>query len=435
MRKGWLVSHSPVQVPCWRRHQLLNALCIPGLVFALTIDGVAASNSDSNDARYAHDTIVDDWYELIRYLVGLSLCIFGLIGLYFHQFASYHFVKKYTKPMETEHRVGRVLSCEPIVRGTCDERPKGKKRTNSKMKPSLSAMANCHIDCGTDYVREEEIRRHMKMLGTEYASADQSCAEYRMLVVYSVPKAHPNSFLCCHPIDPDLARTFTNSFSVASLAPDRREIDIERVELQVEELGRSRSLPPSGVEADGHNNDTNGVTGSEERDEDNTEYYQWFQTSTPRPVNAVVDLVLLKGQPRSACTRELIQSHLEQVGITGNEESEKEKYFKSLSLTGFTLVVAIIVLGLVCASEILQMPNPETQRTVGFTVLGGVFLGSIVGAYAFSKLMFEHYKNAVFLSSFSIPPRTRTRGTHIRDLSDELARQRIASQLEERVVT
>ena len=49
------------------------------------------------------------------------------------------------------------------------------------------------------------------------------------------------------------------------------------------------------------------------------------------------------------------------------------------------------------------MPNPETQRSIGFSVLGGVFVASVVGAYLFAKLLFEQYKQKVLLSEFAVP--------------------------------
>jgi hypothetical protein len=60
------------------------------------------------------DIIVEDWYDLVRYLVGLGFAIFGLIGLYFHQFASYYFLKRCTNTEGTIGKLRRVLSIESM---------------------------------------------------------------------------------------------------------------------------------------------------------------------------------------------------------------------------------------------------------------------------------------------------------------------------------
>ena len=61
-----------------------------------------------------HEIIREDWLDLIRYLSGAGFCIFGLIGLYFHQIASYYFLKRYSDSKNTEQKMGRVLTCESM---------------------------------------------------------------------------------------------------------------------------------------------------------------------------------------------------------------------------------------------------------------------------------------------------------------------------------
>jgi len=383
----------------------------------LTIDGVgaAASNSNSNSNNNAeeekriHDIIVDEWYDLVRYLVGLGLCICGLIGLYFHQFASYNFLKKYTQSRGTENRIGRVVSCEPLIRNT--EKKNKKKKTNGKKAGFSRVLPVGQLqkeDKGddssiTDYVREQDFERQQQQQQqqkTKEGQSDREITDYLMFVVYSVPTSRSGPLLCCHPIDNDLTINCTNSFSVASCA-----YDLDRVTIAIDNY-RIRSLPPLVSDCDGYNdyndNQTSNINYIHKNGE--TEYLQWFQTNTPRPIAADIDLILLKGYPTSACTPELIESHLAQVGTTGKDrERDKQKYCRTVSLLGAALIIAVIILFLVCVFEILSMPNPETQRSIGFSVLGGFFVASVVGAYMFAKLLFEQYKQKVLLSEFAVP--------------------------------
>ena len=398
----------------------------------MVIDGVVAAASDNNndddaaaaaaeEEKRVHNIIVDEWYELVRYLVGLGLCIFGLIGLYFHQFASYYFLKRYTRSRGTERRIGRVVSCEPLVRNTSATARKHKKKKQKNGKKAKIAPVLI-IPVGepweeykgdvsssiTDYVREEDTeQRQQQQQQTKHAQSDRGITEYRMFVIYSVPTSRSSDPLlaCCHPMDDDLTINLTSSFSVAAnCAPDR--LDLDRATVAIDTY-RSRSLPPPGSDYHGYNNFNGNLNSNRNYININgeTEYLQWFQTNTPRPIDAGINLILLKGHPTSACTPELIESHLAQVGTTGKaRERNKQKYCHSVSLLGSALVVAVIVLFLACVFEILSMPNPETQRPIGFTVLGGFFAGSVVGAYLFAKLLFEQYKRKVFLSAFAVPP-------------------------------
>ena len=70
---------------------------------------------------------------------------------------------------------------------------------------------------------------------------------------------------------------------------------------------------------------------------------------------------------------------------------------------GTGLVITIFILSLVCVFQIQEMPHPETQRPIGYTVLGAFFAGSNVSAYLFARLLFEQYKQKVFLSAFTVP--------------------------------
>ena len=64
-------------------------------------------------------------------------------------------------------------------------------------------------------------------------------------------------------------------------------------------------------------------------------------------------------------------------------------------------------------------PNPETQRPLGYWVLGGFTLGSTVCAYLFARLLFEQYKKKVFLSAFTVPTRAlRRRNSTASDFTD-----------------
>ena len=66
-------------------------------------------------------------------------------------------------------------------------------------------------------------------------------------------------------------------------------------------------------------------------------------------------------------------------------------------------IVCRVVLFLVCFFQIQAMPNPETQRPLGYSVLGGFCVGSTVFGYLFARVLFQQYKQKVFLSAFTVP--------------------------------
>ena len=100
----------------------------------------------------------------------------------------------------------------------------------------------------------------------------------------------------------------------------------------------------------------------------------------------------------------MLTSHLEQVGK--EHEGEGESCWESISMLGMGLALSIIVLFLVSFYEIQAMPNPETQRPLGYSVLGATFVGSTVFGYLAARLLFEQYKQKVFLSAFTVPQAT-----------------------------
>lgn len=402
-------------------------------ILALSIQRAGGATADDNDDDYytfdasdeydpeeeerLHEIIVDEWYNLIRYEVGLSICIFGLIGLYFHQYASYHFLKRYTRPRETEHRRGRVVVCEPILRSTSTHRSRSKnkkkqwpqqqkkKRVKDISVPTSGReIARDESTNVTDYVLEKDLESdHVTTAG----QSQQECTVYRMLVVYKVLRQGSGSMLCCNPSQKHIGINCTNSFSVATCASGISGID--NVTEEVIYSYRSRSLPYKlndfriYEDSNGRINDSMDYMNTNEE----CEYFQWFETATRKEIDTEVDLILLKGQPTSACTLEVLESHLSQVGKS--HEGERDGCCNSISLMGAGLVVAVLVLSLVCAFEIHAMPNPETQRPVGYTVLGGFFAGSFVSAYLFAGLLFEQYKQKVFLSAFTVPPTIKQR--------------------------
>jgi hypothetical protein len=442
-------------------HQLFRVLCYIVIFIAVTKDSIIGAsnynynysnnnnNNNNNNAdtteeeKRIHDAIVNDWYDVIRYLVGLVLCISGLIGLYFHQFASYYFLKQYINPKKIEQRIGRVVSCEPLVRHTSETVKSIKKNNKSKNKDTkisriLPMEGNNSID--DKYYQEETLERQQQQQQQKQSQQvlikggggqqQQQHTEYRILIVYSVPKMRLVSLLCCDPIiDDELAIRCANSFSLHDdVSAETNSSRLGRATIAIDTY-RSKSLPIydefNNYNYNNNNNNNNGRSGNNSdsninnsnnnnnnnnysyiiQSGDETEYFQWFHTNTPRPVDANINLILLKGRPTSACTPELIESHLAQVGTTGKDECQ------TVSLLGMTLVFAIIVLLVVSVFEILSMPNPETQRPIGFTILTGIVIGSVVGSYIFAELLFEQYKQKVFLSAFVIPSTIATATT------------------------
>lgn len=390
-------ANQPALMP-WRKRRrkpVFGHVHWNALILACAIQGVVAEDD------YESESVVDAWYDLVRYLVGMGLCIFCLINFYFHQYASYKFVKRYTEPNETEKRVGRVVACEPLLSSTSIYSQKEKIRKMRKKKDKHHEVSvqtfKGEMDgmSATSYVREEDLESCHSKSG--------ELAEYRVLFVYTVPIQSSNNFLCCGPLEKeDLPINFTDSFGVGTCASGISDLSEDNSVYQKISLYRSRSLPSS-LEKDTSLDDMR------EQIRDNfeimklneCEYFQYFVTRTPKPIDTKVDLLLLNGQPKSACTPEVLTSHLEQIGK--QHEGEGESCCESISLLGMGLAVSIIVLFLVSFYEIQAMPNPETQRPLGYSVLGTICVGSTVFGYLFARLLFEQYKQKVFLSAFTVP--------------------------------
>mmetsp|Transcript_96929 Transcript_96929/g.196917 ORF Transcript_96929/g.196917 Transcript_96929/m.196917 type:complete len:432 (-) Transcript_96929:89-1384(-) len=403
-----------------RRHttnELFRVLFWAIVFFSLLVNGVCAASNNTNSTSNSNNNsnnnityfdaeeeerirelIEDEWYNLARYLIGLALCIFGLIGMYFHQFASYCFLKRYIRPRETERRIGRVVVCEPLLRciSVTEKRKKKRNLYHGDLRKTASGgeVAKTGSSCTTDYVREEDIHK------------DENVTGYRILVVYYVPKSSSAPFLCCNTNTENMNITIhcTNSFSVHSCASEVRDTgDIE----DAIKTYRTRSLPATGSDRHSYN-ELNGKICNGMKlmygQNNEIEYFKWYETSTAKPVDTPIDLILLKGHPTSACTPELIDSHLEQVGTTGKEnKGVEEKYCKSISLMGLSLVVAMIILLLASVFVVLEMPNPDAQRPIGFTVVGVFFAVSTLCAYLCAKVLFEQYKQTTFFSAFTVP--------------------------------
>ncbi len=364
-------------------------------ILACAIQGVRA------DDDYESESIADEWYDLVRYLVGMGLCIVGLINLYFHQYASYKFVKRYTEPSEIERRVGRVVACEPLLSSTSiySKKEKMRKMGRKKHKHHEVSVPTFQGDAdgtsATSYFREEDLESCQSKTG--------ELTDYRMLVVYTVPKEVSNSYLCFGPLDRDLAINCTDSFAVGTCASGISDLSEDDSVFEKIHMYRSRSLPSKLEQDTSYDNLREQVRDSMDHIKwtNESEYFQYFVTNTFQPIDGKVDLMLLKGQPTSACTPEVLTSHLEQVGK--QHEGEGQSCCNSISPLGMGLAISVIVLFLVCFYQIQAMPNPETQRPLGYSVLGGFVVGSTVCGYLFARLLFEQYKQKVFLSAFTVP--------------------------------
>jgi hypothetical protein len=282
---------------------------------------------DAEEQQRLHDILVEDWYDLVRYLVGLGFAIFGLIGLYFHQIASYYFLKRYTDSNGTVRRMGRVLSCEPMSH--CPHYP----RTPSAATVATTTGKDDNME---QYYDEEEM---LDMEEGKTAKVASYSTAYRMFVVYSAEVVARNSI--CSTCGPSADATVS-------------------AEPLVE-----------------------------------TDYFQWFRTSRPQAVNSRIPLILLKGNPKSACTPELLDSHM--------RNAFNRKNCHTITLLGLSLILAIAVLLLASVYEILSMPNPDKQRPIGWSILITFTFLFVIAGYVFCKMLFEHFKQKVFLSAIPAP--------------------------------
>lgn len=265
-----------------------------------------------------HEIIVEDWYDLVRYLVGLGFCIFGLIGLYFHQFASYYFLKRYTNPNGTERKMGRVISCEPM-----------RVRPQEPLSHTTSTLSAETEDENPASKRNFERYRRKK--------------GYRIFVVYSAAAPHRRGM--CGACGPDTTTVSHTSISAESLVE--------------------------------------------------TYYFQWFRTSKQVPIGSAISLILLKDNPKSACTPELLNSHLMLAFA--------EKNCCAISVLGISLGLGVIVLSMASVFEILSMPHPERQRPIGWSILISFSFLFVITGWVFCKMLFDSFKAKIFLSAIPAP--------------------------------
>lgn len=281
------------------------------------------AEQEAAEEQRLHAIIRDDWFDLVRYMCGLGFCIFGLVGLYFHQFASYYFLKRYTSSTGTIRKLGRVISCESIRISS----PKSLS-PHSSASTEKDEMSGCDEDYSSDHKGDND---------------DVKCG-YRIYVVYTASASIRRDL--CSACGPDTT-TVTHS-------PASNESLFE------------------------------------------TQYFQWFRTNTSRAVGSEVALILLKDNPKSACTPEQVNSHL--------MHAFSRKNCGAISMLGISLLLGVVVLMLASVFEILSMPHPETQRPIGWSILITFFFLFTVSGYVFCKVLFDHFKAKVFLSAVPAPP-------------------------------
>jgi hypothetical protein len=120
-----------------------------------------------------------------------------------------------------------------------------------------------------------------------------------------------------------------------------------------------------------------------------TDYFQWFRTSQRFKVGSKVPLILLRDNPKLACTPEILDSHM--------MNAFNRKNCQAITLLGRSLILSIVVLILASMFELLSMLHPETQRPIGWSILIIFSFLFVISGYVFCKMLFEHFKQKVFL--------------------------------------
>ena len=436
----------------------------------------SSSNTRSSDGRVLDQAdyhpkkwvFHDSWYDLTGYLIGLVVCLCGLVGFYCYQFASYYFIKQYLDPTKTEQRTGRILSCEPIRRRNNNNinpsSSSSSSSTSSSSRQKYTKKRNEIYDADANnnngrsihvfpmageivdqqYYKEEELQKNRKEEEQQQQKRNrlriikgiggQPITEYRMLVVYSVPTNDPSSIsnlcLCsstsCDPVGiidytVSVNGDCSSGMSHKTYSGAARSSRIDRANIAIDTYYRSTSLPNiDNVINNNSSNKTPSIFESKQQGPSTTQYFQWYRMKEPRHVDECIDLILLKEYPTSACTIEMIHSHLAlfdtkknptvHTDVYGrhkydNDDTTTRRRCRTVSLLEILIMLAILLLVTVCVLEILSMPgnNLGTQREIGFTILFGIIVGSIVGGYLFGQVLFEQHKNKVFLSAFVIP--------------------------------
>jgi hypothetical protein len=78
---------------------------------ALLFQSVISSEDDSR-RRLSDEKVIENWFALFWYLIGLGFIIVGAIQVLYSHLASYKFLKRYQT--EAFRVVGQVLSCDEI---------------------------------------------------------------------------------------------------------------------------------------------------------------------------------------------------------------------------------------------------------------------------------------------------------------------------------
>ena len=90
------------------------------------VDASSSSSSAVDSSSSGGDDDGDDgekFSTLFRHLLSLSLCVFGLMTVYFHQYAASAFIRQYFDDTKTTTVKGRVVCCQSLIKTSSNAAP------------------------------------------------------------------------------------------------------------------------------------------------------------------------------------------------------------------------------------------------------------------------------------------------------------------------
>jgi hypothetical protein len=121
------------------------------------------------------------------------------------------------------------------------------------------------------------------------------------------------------------------------------------------------------------------------------QYVRRFESNWMTPRGSSIDLFLIPSLPRSACTPELIDVHVQQG-------SKRKRRMTLVFLPAMTMISIFLGLSIL---EILNLPEPR-HRLVGWIVLLGCFVLFVCLSWSFCDYHFQQSARATFMAAVPV---------------------------------
>ena len=101
-----------------------------GCVGASSSSAVDSSSTTGGSGAGGSGDDEEKFSTLFRYLLSMSLCVFGLMTVYFHQYAASAFIRQYFDDTKTTTVKGRVVCCQSLTKTSSNVAPSHPPKTH-----------------------------------------------------------------------------------------------------------------------------------------------------------------------------------------------------------------------------------------------------------------------------------------------------------------